>query len=264
MQNVNGIAVPKKKNYFKDVKQSMFILCILVAFIILFYCVASIFTSVGYDTFLQAKEAENRIKEVVGNNYQPLTIIVDPGHGGEDPGAVANGLLEKDLNLQVALKLYDLLSLSGYNVVITRKTDTALYGEGEEYSKKFYDVRNRLKLIESYDNCVYIGIHMNKFPMEEVHGLQTFFSENNPLSQKFALCVQNKTKLLMPDNKREIKPESNMIFILHRSQVPAVLVECGFLSNPADAANLSNSDFQDKLAFTIFCGVTEFLSTKEQ
>lgn len=70
MQNVNGIAVPKKKNYFKDVKQSMFILCILVAFIILFYCVASIFTSVGYDTFLQAKEAENRIKEVVGNNYQ--------------------------------------------------------------------------------------------------------------------------------------------------------------------------------------------------
>lgn len=263
MKNVNE-SNAKKKNSFKEVKQSMFILCILVVFIILFYCVASIFTSVGYDTFLQAKKAEEQITEVIGNNYQPLTIIVDPGHGGEDPGAVANGLLEKDLNLQVATKVYELLSLSGYNVVMTRKTDTALYGEGEEYSKKFYDVRNRLKLIESYDNCIYIGIHMNKFPMEEVHGLQTFYSGNNPLSQKFALCVQNKTKLLTPENKREIKPESNMIFILNRTQVPAALVECGFLSNPTDAANLSNSDFQDKLAFTIYCGVTEFLSMKEQ
>ena len=264
MKSVNETTVTKKKNYFKDVKQSMFILCILVAFIILFYCIASIFTSVGYDTFQQAQKAEDRITEVIGNNYQPLTILIDPGHGGEDPGAVANNLLEKDLNLQVAGKLYELLSMSGYNVVMTRKTDVALYGEGEEYSKKFYDVRNRLKLIESYDNCVYIGIHMNKFPMEDVKGLQTFFSGNNPLSQKFALCVQNKTKLLNTENKREIKPEQNTIFILNRAQVPAVLVECGFLSNQDDAANLSKSDYQDKLAFTIFCGVTDFLSSKEK
>ncbi|OGO88032.1 MAG: hypothetical protein A2Y15_03080 [Clostridiales bacterium GWF2_36_10] len=236
----------------------------IIVFILLFYCIAALFTSVGYETFLKAKYVEDKITAVTGNNYEPLTIILDPGHGGEDPGAVANGLDEKDLNLAIANKLYELLSTSGYNVVMTRTTDTLLYKEGQEKQKKLYDLRNRLEIIQSYENCIYVGIHMNKFPIEKYSGLQTFYSENNQASKNLAQSIQDTTKLLLTNNYRKIKPENGTIFILERAQTPAVLVECGFLSNASEAARLSNNAYQEKLAFTIYCGITGFLGSEEQ
>ncbi|PKM62775.1 MAG: hypothetical protein CVU97_03740 [Firmicutes bacterium HGW-Firmicutes-21] len=254
----------KQKNRFKDARRSLFILSTIVVFILLFYCIAALFTSVGYETFLRAKDVEQRITAVTGNNYEPLTIILDPGHGGEDPGAVANGFIEKELNLEVAFKLYELLSASGYNVVLTRDTDKLLYEVGEENHKKLHDLKNRLRFTQNFDNCIYVGIHMNKFPIESCKGLQTFYSRNNPLSQSLAQSVQDSTKLLLKENKRVIKPDKNNIYILERAEVPAVLIECGFLSNQAEAELLSDKAYQEKLAFTIFCGIIEFLGTEER
>jgi len=253
----------RKKNRFKDVRHSLYILIALTAFIIVFYCVASLFTSAGYNTFLKARNIDDRITEVIGKNYSPLTIVIDPGHGGEDPGAVANGVIEKEVNLKVAIKLKELLSATGYNIVLTRDSDVLLYNEGEENKKKHYDVRNRLKIVENYENSIYVGIHMNKFPIEKYKGLQTFYSENHPLSKSLAFDVQEHTKLLLTDNTRKIRPENNSIYILNRAQVPAVLVECGFLSNYSEAKQLSREPYQEMLAFTIYCGITEFLSREE-
>ncbi len=253
----------KKQNMFKEARQSLFILSTIIVFILLFYCIASLFTSVGYDTFLRARDIEGRIAAVTGNDYEPLTIVIDPGHGGEDPGAVANGFIEKELNLQVALKLYDMLSVSGFNVVLTRDTDTLLYKPGEENRKKYYDLLNRIKIVESYSNSIYVGIHMNKFPIERYKGLQTFYSRNNPLSQPFAQYVQDSTKLLLTENTRSIKPQSN-IFVLERAEAPAILIECGFLSNLTEAQRLADNTYQEKLAFTIYCGIASFLGAEER
>ncbi|MDD4164695.1 MAG: N-acetylmuramoyl-L-alanine amidase [Eubacteriales bacterium] len=252
------------KNIYKDARLSMLIFCSIVILILLFYCFASLFTSIGYETFRKARDVDEKITAVINNNYEPLTIIIDPGHGGEDPGAVANGFKEKELNLAIASKLQELLSISGYNVVMTRSTDILLYKEGEEKRKKYYDLHNRLKIIESYENCIYVGIHMNKFPVEKYNGLQTFYSQVNSLSKDLALCVQESSKLLLPDNNRKIKPDNNKIFLLEHASAPAILVECGFLSNQREAQMLANKAYQEKLAFTIFCGITEFLSFEER
>lgn len=252
------------KSIFKDAKRSLFIFSALMIIILLFYCIASLFTSVGYETFLRANEVEERITAVINNKYEPLTIVIDPGHGGEDPGAVVGNLYEKDLNLSIAQKLYQLLSASGYNVVITRTEDVLLYGDGEENHKKHYDLLNRLKILESYESSIYIGIHMNKFPIEKYSGLQTFYSDNNQLSKALAASVQETTKLLLTENYRKIKPDNNTIYILEHAEAPAVLIECGFLSNQEEAAMLSNKTYQENLAFTIFCGITSFLSAEEK
>jgi len=254
----------KDKNIYKDTRHSLFIFSIIIIFILLFYCVASLFTSVGYETFLKAKNVEEKITAVINNNYEPLTIVLDPGHGGEDPGAVANGFNEKDLNLAISNKLYELLSASGYNVVITRTTDTLLYEAGQERQKKHYDLLNRLKVIQSYENCIYVGIHMNKFPIEKYSGLQTFYSENNESSKVLAFSVQETTKLMLTKNTRKIKPENHTIYILERAEAPAILIECGFLSNYTEANLLADNSYQEKLAFTIYCGITSFLANKEQ
>lgn len=254
----------ERKNVFKDARHSLFILSTIIIFILLFYCIASLFTSVGYETFLRAKDVEEKITAVTRNNYEPLTIVLDPGHGGEDPGAVDNGLYEKDLNLAIANKLHELLSASGYNVVMTRTTDILLYKAGEENRKKHFDLLNRLEIVQSYENCIYVGIHMNKFPIEKYSGLQTFYSSNNQESKNLAQSVQETTKLLLTYNYRKIKPENNTIYILERSQAPAILIECGFLSNAAEAARLADNAYQEKLAFTIYCGITSFLGREEK
>lgn len=157
-----------------------------------------------------------------------FTIVLDAGHGGEDPGAVANGAIEKDINLSIAKKLKDFLELTGINVVLTRDKDVLLYTQEQAKSKKMYDLKNRLAFAEGFENAVFISIHMNKFTAERYFGPQTFYSENDARGLMLAECVQRATKLFSPDNTRVIKPENGTIYILENIQKPAVLVECGF------------------------------------
>lgn len=193
-------------------------------------------------------------------SYNFDTIVIDAGHGGEDCGAIADdGTLEKDINLNIAIKLHELLLSSGIHTLMTREKDISIYDEDQNENlrqKKVSDMQNRLELINSSSNNVLISIHQNKFPDKKYSGAQVFFSKNNKLSEVLAKNVQESVKsLLQPQNDREIKPSTQDIFILHNAKVPAIVVECGFISNEEELKNLMNQDYQSKIAFAIYNGI---------
>lgn len=189
------------------------------------------------------------------------TIVIDAGHGGEDGGATDNGVSEKDVNLDIALKLRDLLTLSGYNVVMTRETDVSIYDSSAQSisDKKVSDLRNRLSIINSSEDNILISIHQNKFEQSQYSGAQIFYSDNNSQSAILAESIRKSiTGFLQPDNTRELKVGGSNIYILDNATVPAIIVECGFLSNPEEASKLSDDRYRTQMAFSIYCGFLEY------
>ena len=190
------------------------------------------------------------------------TIVIDAGHGGEDSGAVANGLLEKDINLSISLKLRDMLEAAGYKVVMTRDTDKSIYDSSAQTTreKKVSDLKNRTDIINGSEDNILISIHQNKFEQSQYYGTQMFYSVNSPESEQLAEELRRSvTSMLQPDNKRELKPSTDSIYILKQAEIPAVIVECGFLSNPQEAEKLSSQEYQQQMAFAIFCGIIGYM-----
>lgn len=180
-------------------------------------------------------------------------ILIDPGHGGLDGGTVAeDGTLEKNINLAVSLYLHDLLVVCGFPVRMTRNTDISIHSAGAT-NKKVSDMHNRLAMYESAS--MIISIHQNHFSVEKYSGAQVFYSGNAPESQRLATCMRQEIILLLqPDNGRELKKASDGIFLLHHTTKPAVLVECGFLSNTAERELLKSAAYQQRLAFAVTGG----------
>lgn len=187
------------------------------------------------------------------------TFVIDPGHGGEDGGTFApDGTAEKVLNLQVASTVSLLLELNGNSVRMTRTDDTLLYDhyndlENYKGKKKIYDLKNRVRITEECDDPVYIGIHMNSFPSSRYKGLQVYYSKNNRGSEELARAVQSNTaKYIQSFNKRAVKMSDGSIFILDNLDCPAVLIECGFLSNEDELALLKNGEYRRDMSCVIF------------
>ena len=196
-----------------------------------------------------------------------VTIVIDPGHGGEDAGAVAtDGTLEKDLNLEIAFLVKELCDLNGINAVLTRDTDTLLYdryGDLECYKgkKKVYDLKNRLRFASEQENPIYVGIHMNKFEISRYSGLQIYYSKNDPLSYELANSVRECViKNLQPANTRKAKAADSSIYVLHNADMPAILIECGFLSNPNELEALKDESYRLKLAICIYTSIVSQIS----
>ncbi len=191
-------------------------------------------------------------------------IVIDPGHGGEDGGAQSSdGTLEKDINLAISEYLEEYLRLADVKTVMTRQDDRLLYNSGEEKRKKFYDVRNRAAVATENPDCTFISIHQNKFPVQKYSGLQVYYSPNDPGSKVLAAIIQENTKQkLQPENNREIKPSGSSIYVLYKTKSPAVLVECGFLSNPEETRLLKTSEYQKKVAFVIFTSLMQYCTQK--
>ena len=194
-------------------------------------------------------------------------IVIDAGHGGEDGGASGtDGTKEKDLNLLVAQSLADILTAAGYDVRMTRTDDRLLYdlyGDLTDYTghKKTYDLRNRLRFTEEAGADLLLSIHMNKFPQPQYSGLQVYYSPTAPESRTVAEVIRNYTKLyLQPENERETKAATSSIYLLHRIQRPAVMVECGFLSNVEELSRLKDDTYRRQLALVIACAAAESLS----
>lgn len=187
------------------------------------------------------------------------TIVIDPGHGGEDSGAVAeNGIFEKDINLDIAKKLKDMLKSTGYTVIMTRDEDISIYDNTSKTlrQKKISDMKKRLSIVNSNPNNVLISIHQNKFEKPQYFGSQIFYSSNNENSIKLAQNIQRSIKeLIQPDNDRELKCANKDIYILNKAEVPAVIVECGFLSNDEELKKLCTEEYKSKLAFSIYSGL---------
>ena len=190
-----------------------------------------------------------------------FTVVLDAGHGGEDGGAVsASGLYEKDLNLAVATLVRELLESNGIRVVMTRETDVLLYDRNVDYHgrKKALDLAARKKIAEETPNSIFVSIHMNAYPQSQYHGLQVWYSPNHPQSRVIAEEIQSTVaNALQTDNTRRPKSATSSIYLLHHLNTPAVLVECGFLSNPAEAARLGDPEYQKQLALLIFLAIME-------
>lgn len=212
-------------------RKSRFILCFALLFIII---VANCFLY-----FTQAVKPEDE-----------LVIVIDPGHGGNDPGKVGvNGVDEKDVNLSIALKLKEKLENLGAKVVMTRENDTSIATPGAT-NKKTSDMNNRIEIINSCHADMLISIHQNSYTSPEVNGAQVFYYSSDD-SRIIAQAIQSALiSEVDPDNKREAK-EGNDYFILRKSTCPGVIVECGFLSCPEEAAKLVDEEYQWKIAETI-------------
>ena len=197
----------------------------------------------------------------------PPQIVIDPGHGGEDGGATVGDTLEKDLNLQIAGCLNDMYTLFGIRSEMTRTEDVMLYDrfdDLEDYrgKKKSYDLRSRLRLAEESGAALYVGVHMNKFPQESSKGLQVYYSPNTDESARAAQTYAK--KYLDPANERETKQATSAIYILKRIRIPAVLVECGFLSNAEERALLETPEYRLKVAAVLFASTGEYLQVQEK
>ena len=193
------------------------------------------------------------------------TVVIDAGHGGEDGGASSKGgVPEKNINLAIAKDLQSLLEVSGYKVVMTRDADVSIADDNIDTIKgrKTSDMHNRLKILESQGSCVFVSIHQNFFTQSRYCGAQVFYSKNNENSKVLADIIADEIKgLIQPDNERKSKPATSSIFLLWHAKVPAVLVECGFLSNEAEAAKLNNTEYQQQMAFAIYCGLMGYLAS---
>lgn len=196
------------------------------------------------------------------NFKTPPYIIIDAGHGGFDGGASgADGTLEKELNLSIALKVDAYLKKAGQKTVLVRDCDKAVNTEGDNIrQKKKSDILYRHSLQQKYKNSVYICIHQNHFGQTSVKGAQIFYSVNDSISKDLATLLQQNIKdNLQNENKRQIKPITESVYVVHNATVPAVLIECGFLSNSQDLANLKDHHYQLKLSKIIADTVCDFI-----
>lgn len=187
-------------------------------------------------------------------------IILDPGHGGFDPGKPGiKGLDEKHLNLIIALLLRDYLQNAGAVVIMTRTTDDDVDGmDGVKHKSK--DMVERKKLSEGGD--ILVSIHQNSFTQPSVHGAQVFFNGKSEEGKLLANAIQNTIKTYTDStNRREAKSNTNY-YVLKATDIPAVIIECGFLTNPEEEEKLNNAEYQEKMALGIYLGIVKYFEQK--
>ncbi|MDO5147451.1 MAG: N-acetylmuramoyl-L-alanine amidase [Eubacteriales bacterium] len=187
-------------------------------------------------------------------------VVIDPGHGGEDPGKVsASGIREKDVNLAIALKCKSVLEQNGIAVSLTRETDCSLEEEGAS-NKKASDLKNRKRFIlEQPSISCAVSIHQNSFPDSSQHGSQVFYQSGSEESKRLASLIQEQTRRLTgEENHREIKANSDY-YLLRDNPVPTVIAEVCFLSNPSEADMITDENMQEKAAFSIAMGIMQYL-----
>lgn len=206
---------------------------------------------------------KGRTYDIVPVMTEPVTnktIVIDAGHGKPDEGAVnKDGISEQKINLEIALKLKKLLDSNFANVILTRSDENGIYDtEGTIRSKKVSDMKNRVKIANDSNADIFVSIHLNKFKNEKYYGWQTFYRTGDESSKKLAESIQNNlNNYISVENKRT--PQSlNKIYIMKNVKAPVAVVECGFLSNPAEAKLLQDSAYQEKLAWGIYNGIVEY------
>lgn len=201
-------------------------------------------------------------QKVVAGKKKPM-VVVDVGHGGNDPGKIGvDGSLEKDINLSIAKKLKAYLEASDVEVVMTRQEDKGLYSSGDS-NKKMADMRGRCVLIDKAKPDLVVSIHQNSYHEEGISGAQVFYYKTSEKGKRLAQLIQKRFDYVLGDkNRRQEKPNGSYYLLLHVKQ-PIVIVECGFLSNWAEAAALGTEEYQDRVAWTIHMGVMEYLNTRK-
>lgn len=214
----------------------------------------------------EAKEDINPSVPTMSTGLAGKKVLIDAGHGGFDAGASANGILEKDINLSVALKLKQCIEENGGNAIMTREEDCSTAGSEDAKGKsaKISDLKNRRAMADESGADIFVSIHMNKFPQEKYKGAQVFYADNSEESRKLGEIIQKTLPETLNDgNTRAAKGSGGSIFILKDVKIPSVIVECGFISNPEEAENLKNNDYQNKLAWAIYLGIDNYFKEEQ-
>lgn len=186
------------------------------------------------------------------------TVVLDAGHGSSDSGKVGiNGVLEKDINLSVSKKTKKYLEKKGIRVIMTRDKDESL-AEGEKGNRKVQDMKARVKRINDTKPDLAVSIHQNSYHEESIHGAQVFYYEHSESGEKDARILQEALLAVDPDNTRQVKANTTY-YLLKRTEVPILIVECGFLSNQEEAEKLASEDYQKEIAKAIANGIESCL-----
>ena len=193
-----------------------------------------------------------------------ICVVVDAGHGGVDPGKVGiNGVNEKDINLQIAGYLRQYLEANDIEVVMTRESDEGL-NDADASNKKVQDMKRRIELIDETAPAITVSIHQNSYPEEYVHGAQVFYYTGSKEGQALAQSIQEELVARVdPENKRQVKANDSY-YLLKKTGIPIVIVECGFLSNSAEAEKLCTEAYQKRVAWAIHMGVLRYLNSLEK
>ncbi|MCI8730266.1 MAG: N-acetylmuramoyl-L-alanine amidase [Lachnospiraceae bacterium] len=204
------------------------------------------------------------VVQVVSRNQRAAkTIVVDAGHGGSDPGMVTEELKEKDLNLTIAKMLRTYLEKEGFYVEMTRTEDKGLYQEGSR-NKKAQDMQNRVAFIAEKTPLLTVSIHQNSYPDPSVKGPQVFYYADSVEGEKLAGCIQSQMNdKLETEPPREAKGNTSY-YLLKKSSGVLNIIECGFMTNPQEAANLQEKGYQQKVVEAIGSGITDYLQGKEE
>ncbi|WP_249226869.1 N-acetylmuramoyl-L-alanine amidase [Alicyclobacillus mengziensis] len=191
------------------------------------------------------------------------TIVIDPGHGAPDSGArSSSGVMEKDITLAVSLKLAELLSEAGANVILTRTTDLDLASDGATKSgrRQSTDLRNRVAIARTHHSDAFVSIHCNAVPSSKWMGAQTLYQQDNLDGEQLAKIMQKRFgELLLPTDREAA--DTSTLYLLKRISGPAVIAEIGFLSNPKESAHLVTSAYQQKIAFAVYLSLYEYFSS---
>lgn len=225
-----------------DVTMSVFLL--LLVFYVSFFGI-----------YVRANEEECQSNKIV---------VIDPGHGGIDPGKVGNNeTLEKDINLQIARHLAEMLNHKGYTVFLTRTEDVGLYNESD-VNKKAVDLKARCQFIEEKKADAVVSIHQNSFSDKSVRGGQVFYYKHSTRGCELATEIQNGFKSWVDDNNTRKPKSDESYYLLKKTKCPTVIVECGFLSNSEEEKLLSTEEYQNKICEAIAEGLDNFFQVEKE
>lgn len=206
------------------------------------------------------------LQETLPAMVLPVTnkvIVLDPGHGGADPGAVGkSGVREKDITLDIVLKVQGLLEQSGCITQLTRAVDESIHDK-DSSRRKESDLKNRKKIADTSQASAFISVHLNSFPQSRYKGVQSFYPKQSEESKQLAVNIQKelKTTLEINDNREALAIQD--IYVLKNIITPSVIVECGFLSNPEEEARLVSEKYREKIAWGIYLGVMRFFEERK-
>lgn len=236
------------KKIYKVIITIALIICILIVFFL------------GFGRVVKTSVA------TTGKN--DIYIIIDAGHGGIDGGASsADGTPEKGINLDIALKLRDYLTVAGFNTIMIREEDISLHEDDASTIKqqKRSDLKARLEIADKNPDAIYISIHLNHFPNKRAKGAQVFYSPNNENSKLLGEVTQETlTQILDKNNNRLCKESYDTIYIMKNIKNPAIIIECGFLSNPQETDLLKTPEYQNKISYTICMSLIKYINQSSE
>lgn len=198
---------------------------------------------------------------VFSTDLQNKVIVIDPGHGGADPGAQNSGLIEKEINLDISLRLRRVLESKGCKVIMTRETDKDFFLPGFVRGRmaKRAELSQRINLASENIADLFISVHTNSFPQRNTYGMETYYHIKSSPGKALAELIQEQLIALQPDNKRKAK--AGDYYLINQSKMPAVIVEVGFMSNPRERKLLTSNDYRDSVAIAVGTGIEQYFST---